>query len=262
MSRFTYHQSSFNCCSSVLISFNQICFLCLKNNRNFKRRITKQQFLLSHSWRKNLFVPQIELTISQTMIIEIKIYAISGSKKFSIHLYMYLYARATMDSETRRKRHVRFICIYRPVRILKQIIIFTIRSIYEFPVPRGNPPSHCHVPIYPRVWFFCICYYTRARASDVLYVQHDHDPFRMDIRIYEDRERVDPSRGILYRIIYPMLQCEGPGKRRYCENIFSYFHWKIIITNKKVQFLILILYFNLFIEIPHRLLYVHSTIVF
>lgn len=66
----------------------------------------------------------------------------------------------------------------------KKYIIFILRFIYRFPVPRGS--QHCHIPV---LTFLYLLLHARARAGDTPCIRHDRrGPFCMDIRVYRDVE--------------------------------------------------------------------------
>jgi len=121
------------------------------------------------------------MSMSQTMICEVRIYVVSRGKNFSIRPYVCTCNSGFEDGE---RDTCAFITLYTSPRpdFKTLIIIFKLRSIYGFPVPRGNPiivMSTC-------LSFFCI-FTAHVRMSQRRDVQHDRDPFRLNIRIYGDR---------------------------------------------------------------------------
>lgn len=167
---------------------------------------------------KNLSAPYIEL--SRMMIIEIRIYAISRRRNFWIRLCVCTCNGGLGDGE-RDTCAFTTLCMS-PHSDFKTNNYFYIK-VHLWVSGSEMKSCHCYIPVYPRVWFFCICYCTRARVSDALCVRHDYDPSRIDIRIYGDRGSTLQGRYFIELYVYPRLCYEGLGSRRYCEN--PYFYW-------------------------------------
>ena len=179
------------------------------------------------------------MNMSQTRISEVRIYVVSRGKNFSIRSYVCTCNSGFEDGE---RDTCAFITLYTSLYPdFKTLII-----IFEFHLwvsGSERKPHHCHVPAYIHVSDFFLYIYYRTRAYEQQRaVQHDRDPFRLNIRIYGDRGLTLQGRYFIESYIRS-FSTRGLGKDLQ-DFIFSL---KTINIQIKYVYLLFLTYFILFI---------------